>query len=290
MSYAQLDTHFDEHVKFEGLSLGHLGLMACAFAYCNRALSDGVIPRRKIRAWGREGEAETLVNDLVKRGIWKWTRDGYLIVGYLDHNPSRAEVLSKLAAKKARQKKFYEARVKAKGESPPQSSVGNDDISTRREGVTQDAFGVSRNRVNAVVGDVDAAEAASTSLPSISLQEILGGQSARAAPTPTMPRVRKARPQKPRVAPPPSTATDEEVKAFAARNRLDVCAAEFPQFLDYHRHKGTLSADWPACWRTWLRKGAEFARERRSESRLRAVPASSSVTYPYLPLTVEAIK
>lgn len=34
--------------------------------------------------------------------------------------------------------------------------------------------------------------------------------------------------------------------------------AEFGKFRDHHQGKGTLAADWPATWRTWCRRAADF--------------------------------
>jgi hypothetical protein len=106
MSYAQLDVHFDEHPKYEGLSLAHMGLIACAISYCNRALTDGRLPARRVGAWGLEGEAARLIPELLRRQIWKATPDGYEIVGYLDHNPSAKEVKARVAARRKRQLEY----------------------------------------------------------------------------------------------------------------------------------------------------------------------------------------
>lgn len=94
MAYTCLDDHWDEHPKYAMLDFGHMGLMACATVYCNRLLTDGFVPDRYVRA--RAGNR--LASKLVEVGVWTREESGYRIVGYLDHNASRAEVLAKREA------------------------------------------------------------------------------------------------------------------------------------------------------------------------------------------------
>jgi hypothetical protein len=42
---------------------------------------------------------------------------------------------------------------------------------------------------------------------------------------------------------------------------------EFERFADHHRQKGNAFADWQAAWRNWVRRGAEFDRQRETGSR-----------------------
>lgn len=148
-AHAELDVHFDEHIKFDGLSLAHLGLIACGISYCNRALTDGKIPRGRIRSWGIDGEAEALTAELIRRRIWKAIPEGFEIVGFLDHNRSRAEVMASLEAKKKRQAEYY--KRKTEKVNNPKNNEGNNSFSTRRTGVNDDASEI----VEAVVVDVD---------------------------------------------------------------------------------------------------------------------------------------
>jgi hypothetical protein len=102
MAYAPLDEHFDEHPKYEPLELEHFGLMACAIAYCNRNLTDGKVTFKAVRAFGRSMKGPRLAKKLVAMGIWRDTSEGWEIVGYLDHNPSREYVLAKREAERVR--------------------------------------------------------------------------------------------------------------------------------------------------------------------------------------------
>jgi hypothetical protein len=102
MAYAPLDEHFDEHPKYESLDLEHYGLMACAITYCNRNLTDGKVSFKAVRGFGKSGKGPKYAKRLTDAGIWRDIETGWEIVGYLDHNPSRAEVLAKREAARAR--------------------------------------------------------------------------------------------------------------------------------------------------------------------------------------------
>jgi helix-turn-helix protein len=65
---------------------------------------------------------------------------------------------------------------------------------------------------------------------------------------------------KPRTSAPTSDATPAEVTAWAIRWTIPEADTEFPNFLDHHRKKGDLFADWTAAWRTWLRSPYRQAR------------------------------
>lgn len=100
--YAPLDVHFDEHPKFATLPLEAFGLMACAIAYCNRVLTDGFVPEKTVRGFGSDGRGPKVAAALVDLGIWARVDGGYSIVGYLDHNPSRADIEKKRSDAKKR--------------------------------------------------------------------------------------------------------------------------------------------------------------------------------------------
>lgn len=121
MAYAQLDEHFDEHPKFEDLDLEHFGLMACALAYCNRLLTDGFISTRAVRGFGKSGKGLRVATKLVEKGIWTAAEGGFNYVGFLDHNPSRQEVLSK--REEARKRKEAYRKGRPSNDTPPPDSM-----------------------------------------------------------------------------------------------------------------------------------------------------------------------
>jgi hypothetical protein len=97
MTHAVLDDGFDDHPRYASCDLARIGLVATAITYANRHLTDGVIPAAwPKRRWGRAGEAAARF--LVEEGIWLRRDDGdFEIDGFLDHNPSKAEVLAQRA-------------------------------------------------------------------------------------------------------------------------------------------------------------------------------------------------
>lgn len=105
MSYAPLDVHFDEHPKYEELELEHFGLMACAIAYCNRNLTDGKVSFTAVRRFGKSMKGPKLAKRLVELGIWRDVDSGWEIVGFLDHNPSRAEVMARREESRVRKQR-----------------------------------------------------------------------------------------------------------------------------------------------------------------------------------------
>jgi hypothetical protein len=125
MTYAPLDDRFDEHPKYADLGPGEMGLIACAISYSTRHRSDGVVAKVwPNRRFGRAGVRYAAC--LVARGIWRIRSDGnYEIVGFLEHNPSKAEVLEKIANKAAAGRlgaaKRHEAAVKARAQAVAQA-------------------------------------------------------------------------------------------------------------------------------------------------------------------------
>jgi hypothetical protein len=279
MSYAQLDVHFDEHVKFEGLSLAHLGLMACAIAYANRTLSDGRIPRRKLAAWGVDGEAAGVVDELIRRGIWQKSADGYVIVGYLDHNPSAAQVKAKMALKRERQARFYEK----KKNTTPKTYAGSGSFSTRRKGVNVDDLNrVNSSVVDGVVDEVkdlrdpDLTRARSAPPAEPSSVDVVFDLDEE-PPPPKRPKA-KRRVGIPTPAP-PSDASPGQLAEWANGHGIDTAHPQFEKFVNWHRINGKASCDWKASWRTWLANDARFARERES-GRHRVVQPSAPAGEP----------
>jgi hypothetical protein len=99
VTFAQLDDHFDDSPKYVDYDAAVMGLLACGITYANRHLTDGVIPRGwPKRRFPRDGEKALAV--ALRDARWVLREDGNLqIVGFLDHNLSRDEVLEKRRAK-----------------------------------------------------------------------------------------------------------------------------------------------------------------------------------------------
>lgn len=99
--HTRIDIHFDEHPSHAEMELEHLGLQVCAVSYCNRNLTDGFVSDRAVRGFGKSGKAPKVAVQMVKLGKWERIEGGYQIVGFLDWNPSKVEVLARRAAKAA---------------------------------------------------------------------------------------------------------------------------------------------------------------------------------------------
>ena len=78
-----------------------LALQVCAVSYCNRNLTDGFVSDRAVRGFGKSGKAPKIAVQMVKLGKWERIDGGYQIVGFLDWNPSKTEVLARRAAKES---------------------------------------------------------------------------------------------------------------------------------------------------------------------------------------------
>jgi hypothetical protein len=122
MAYAPLDAKFDDHPKYIDYGAAEMGLIACGITYANRNMTDGVLPRSwPVRRFGPE--AQSAVERLIAENVWARRPDGSLeIVGFLDHNRSRAEILelrqAKVEAGKRGGHRSWESRANGISEAP----------------------------------------------------------------------------------------------------------------------------------------------------------------------------
>jgi len=112
MAWVKIDDQFSQHPKVALAGPLASWLYVCGLCYCNKFLTDGVIPERivptladfsgiKIEANDEatsqangEANAKQLASILVQVGLWEKTDAGFLIHDYLEFNPSRDEVLA----------------------------------------------------------------------------------------------------------------------------------------------------------------------------------------------------
>jgi hypothetical protein len=87
-------------------------------------------------------------------------------------------------------------------------------------------------------------------------QEGIGRLAAPRPSGPTEPPPAKSRSRRQRTAAP----SEEDQEAFLQRWKIPTPDADpdVTRFLDHHRAKGSLMADWSATWRTWVRNGVRF--------------------------------
>lgn len=103
MTWAQIDDRLDEHPKFlaAGWRLEHFGMYVCVLTYCSRYLTDGQVPRSAVdRMGGGDKKSNRRVaRQLVEKGFWREDGDYFEVVGYLDHNASKSQVMDRISLK-----------------------------------------------------------------------------------------------------------------------------------------------------------------------------------------------
>lgn len=104
MAYGLLDDGFAEHPKIVGLSDAAFRAHVEVLCFCFRTLSDGRVPVRVTERY-----RPTVVSELITAGLWERNEQThYHIHDYLDHNPSREEVLQRRADAKKRKERWRE--------------------------------------------------------------------------------------------------------------------------------------------------------------------------------------
>lgn len=88
--WARLDDNFHAHPRTLMAGFDANGLYARALSYCAGYLTDGFVPNEWVDGQG----ARKLAVKLVETGFFEAIEGGYLVIGYLDHNPSREEIES----------------------------------------------------------------------------------------------------------------------------------------------------------------------------------------------------
>lgn len=88
MTWAKLDDRFHSHPKVENAGLAATGLFAKALSYAACHETDGHVPD----AWVRKQGGPQHARKLLDLGLWERNGSGYLIVGFLEFNPSKADL------------------------------------------------------------------------------------------------------------------------------------------------------------------------------------------------------
>lgn len=93
MTWVRLDDQFPIHRKVGALSDPAFRLHVEAICWCARHLTDGVVSRDDLSTVSRIRGAERYAAELVRRGCWSETAEGWLIHDYLEYQQSRSKVL-----------------------------------------------------------------------------------------------------------------------------------------------------------------------------------------------------
>lgn len=102
MSWVRIDDQFADHPKFLAISEEGLALWVRGLAYCNRHLTDGVIPDAALGILSRAKRPSDIASQLVTAGLWTRIERGYLVHDFLQWNPSKADVLATRESKKVK--------------------------------------------------------------------------------------------------------------------------------------------------------------------------------------------
>lgn len=98
MSWVKLDDHFDDHPKVISAGPLAMALHVAALCWCNRNLTDGLIPRGQVSRLIDTSEFGINPHDLAKKLVvavlWDEDPDGFRIHDYLEFQPSREQVLA----------------------------------------------------------------------------------------------------------------------------------------------------------------------------------------------------
>jgi hypothetical protein len=100
-----------EHPKVVRLSDRAFRLHVQGLCYCQRNLTDGIVPRSIGEMWGRKG-----VTELVSRGLWIERGEDYEIDNFLEWNDSKAAV---------EEKRVKDSSRKAKGKREDSERIPN---------------------------------------------------------------------------------------------------------------------------------------------------------------------
>lgn len=273
-AFAPIDIRFDDHASNYDLSLSELGLMACGITYANRNMSDGRIPAEwPGRRFGKEGVAT--LKKLLDKGKWRkredWAGDSE-IVGFLDHNPSKADILEKRANKAKAGKLGGEAKAAALAKALA--------IADAKAGAIAVATAVA---VPSAVAHPLAPFSLSTdqdlSLPESSSKIA----TAEAGEADSGVRLRAA-PEAATLTPCPDELPGQamaDLCAGAATAGWPDPYAEWPLFRAHRRANAVLRADYAEDFKLWLNRARGYAADARAKASRRPQDGPSDTTDPY---------
>ncbi|MEW6223234.1 MAG: hypothetical protein AB1627_01255 [Chloroflexota bacterium] len=131
MPWGRLDDGLYDHPKLDALGrdrLAGVGLWALAISWCNRRLTDGVVPADRIRLLG--GTA-AIADRLVEVGLFDRCEDGYRVHDFLAFNDSAETVMARRQAAAERQRKHRSSQVESQPQSRGESREKSQRDSTR---------------------------------------------------------------------------------------------------------------------------------------------------------------
>ena len=95
MVWIRIDDQIAHHPKFTAAGPVAAWLWVCGNGYCNKYLTDGLIPEAGLKAVADVPNVKKWADRLVAVGLWERTEQGYRVHDFHDHNPTAAEVKEK---------------------------------------------------------------------------------------------------------------------------------------------------------------------------------------------------
>lgn len=108
MPWIRLDDQFPDHPKTVAAGPMAAWLFVCGIGYCNRLLTDGVIPTGQVRKLADVDNAMELAARLVEVGLWEAVEGGYRVHDFLDYQPSAEQVKAERVGNAQRQQEWRE--------------------------------------------------------------------------------------------------------------------------------------------------------------------------------------
>lgn len=269
--WVKIDDGFYDHPKF--VKAGPLGIAmwATALAWCNRNIEAnerqghpaGFVPESVVRrlidwqgvAWrcwsgelvggGEDAEAIAVADWLVKCGIFEATEGGYLIHDYDEYQ--QPEKVKDIRAKRAEAgRRGAEARWSAKSASAKASSMPSAIANGKASAMPSDE--ANQYPGSRIPGPYEKPPVVPLAQPASTNGSGSQGEPATAT--------------KRRTRLPEGFTLEARQREDASKRGMpeDVMAAEFQRFRDHHTAKGSVMADWPAAWRTWVSNWRSFQR------------------------------
>ena len=112
MTWLRLDDNFADHPKVRNLSDQAYRLFVDLASYIGRYNLDGKLTFGEVEA---HKNAEYAI-ELTDVGLWEETETGYYVPGFLERNPSKAQVEAEREKARTRKERWKERRSEQRGE------------------------------------------------------------------------------------------------------------------------------------------------------------------------------
>lgn len=164
MTWARFEDRFPWHRKVRGLSDAAFRLHVSAVCWCNEHLTNGHVPAEDLPLASDVRRPTQAVAELVRRGLWDTTDDGWCIHDFLSYNESKATITARREADAERKRRGRDGRTPGPrpGGVRPDAALDSTSESTR-ESVRPVPARPEPTRSRSVVGleedvDVDVAD------------------------------------------------------------------------------------------------------------------------------------